>query len=194
MLAETTVQGGHVSHGNDRGSYVRFYKYVERGQLSESIMDFVEIITPGDTKSEMRRQVQDSDKVRWPEAWAAYQAGEQSKITGYPLEQWPGVDEGMIRDWNHKRIYTVEQLAGLSDSSIESLGFGTRTYVAKAKAFLDVMAKTGDATKYAAQFESIKAENELLQEENRKLASRLQALEDRLTEEPKKTLTLPGKK
>lgn len=187
MFAEPTVKNGHVSHGSDASAYVRFYKYSDKGVES----DFVEIIFPGDSRTEMRREVKDSDKVRWPAAWASYEAGEQSKATGYPLEQWRGVDEAMIRELNHKRIYTVEQLASVSDSNLANIGMGARELVAKAKAFIEVMKDTEAATRYAAQFEQMKSENDLLQEQNRELASRLQALEDRLSD--KKTLTLPKK-
>lgn len=187
MFAEPTVHNGHVSHGSDASAYVRFYRYSDKGKES----DFVEIIFPGDTRTEMRRKVQDSDKVRWPNHWKAYQDGEQSKATGFPLEQWPQVDQAMIRELNHKHIYTVEQLASVSDTNLANIGLGARELVAKAKAFVDVMKDTDAATKYAAQFEQVKAENDLLQEQNRDLASRLQALEDRLSD--KKTLTLPKK-
>lgn len=187
MLAEPTVMNGHVSHGSDASAYVRFYKYSDKGRES----DFVEIIFPGDARTEMRRKVQDSDKMRWPGHWAAYQAGEQSKAAGRPLEQWPQVDEAMIRELNHKRIYTVEQLASVTDGNLSNIGMGARELVAKAKAFVEAMEKTDAAQKYAAQYEQIKAENDVLQEQNRELASRLQALEDRLSD--KKTLTLPKK-
>ena len=187
MLAEPTVKNGHVSHGNDSSAYVRFYKYNEKGREK----DFVEIIFPGDSRSEMRRQVQNLDKMRWPQQWQAYLAGEESKAGGFPLEQWSAVDEGMIRDLNHKRIYTVEQLASVADGNLANIGMGARDLVAKAKAFVDVMKDTEAVTKYASQYEAVSEENRLLQEQNRELAARLQAIEDRMAE--KKTLTLPKK-
>lgn len=60
MLAEPTVTNGHVSHGSDASAYVRFYKYSDKGREC----DFVEIIFPGDARTEMRREVQDTDKMR----------------------------------------------------------------------------------------------------------------------------------
>ena len=188
MFSEPTVNNGHVSHGSDASAYVRFYKYSDKGKES----DFIEIIFPGDSRTEMRRKVQDQDKVRWPQHGAAYEAGEQSKAAGYPLEQWGSVDEAVIRDLNHKRIYTVEQLASVSDAHLPNLGLGARELVAKAKAFVDVMKDTDAVSKYAAQFETMKAENDLLREQNSSLATRLQSLEDRMNDKPK-TLTLPKK-
>lgn len=187
MLADPTVRNGHVSHGSDASAYVRFYKYNEKGKQQ----DFVEIIFPGDARTEMRRKVQETDMVRWPGQWQAYQNGEQSKANGVPLEQWAGVDEGMVRDLNHKHIYTVEQLASVADGNLGNLGLGARALVDKAKAFLEVKKDTDAVAKYAAQYNEISEENKMLQEQNRQLAARLQALEDSAAE--KKTLTLPKK-
>ena len=71
-FAETTVNRGHVTHGNDESAYVRFYKRNEKGVTK----DFVEIIFPGDTKTVTNRQLKEEDKFRWPKHWEAYQRGQ----------------------------------------------------------------------------------------------------------------------
>lgn len=177
MFAETTVErGGHVKHGNDSSAYVRFYKRNEKGVSK----DFVEIMFPGDTKTIVNRQIKDDDKNRWPQHWEAYQRGEEFKADGFPLEQWTEIDEGMVRELNHKRIYTVDQLADVTDQNMANIGLGARELVAKAKAFTEVRKNTDASMKYAAQFEQMDAENKLLREENKTLAARMQALEDML--------------
>ena len=186
MFAETTVQGGHVKHGSDDSAYVRFYKRSEKGVSK----DFVEIMFPGDNKTIVNRQVREDDKMRWPKHWMAYQAGEEFKAEGFPLEQWPEVDEGMVRELNHLRIYTVEQLAAVTDQNLSNIGLGARELIAKAKAFADVRKDSEAVSKYAAQAEQALAESELLRNENKALAARLQALEERLEaqdETPRKT-------
>lgn len=161
----------------DSAAYVRFYKYVsESGEH-----DFVEIIFPGDSRTEMRRRVQESDKVRWPGHWRAYQDGEQSKASGHPLEQWASVDQAVVRDLNHKHIYTVEQLASVIDSNLSNLGLGARELVAKAKAFVDVSKDAAEAQKYAAKYEEVKAANDFLAKQNQDLSDRLRTLEDQLS-------------
>jgi transglutaminase-like putative cysteine protease len=176
MFAETTVERGHVTHGNDGSAYVRFYKRHEKGVSK----DFVEIMFPGDTKTIVNRQVKDDDKMRWTQQWRAYEAGEAFKAEGCPLEQWPAVaqDEGLIRDLNHKHIYTVEQLAAVSDQNLANIGIGARELVAKANAFLDVRKDTQAAEKYAQLAEQSQAENKLLREQVADLAKRLQEVED----------------
>lgn len=174
MFAETTVErGGHVKHGTDDSAYVRFHKYNEKGVAK----DFVEIMFPGDSRTVVHRQVKEDDKNRFPKQWSAYQAGEEFKADGFPLEQWDQVDEGMVRDLNHKRIYTVEQLAAVTDQNLSNIGLGARELVAKAKAFSEVRKDSAAVAKYAAEAEQIKAAYALLEGQYKQLAERLQALE-----------------
>lgn len=185
MFAETTVvSGGHVKHGNDSQAYVRFHKRNEKGVAK----DFVEIMFPGDSRTVVNRQVKEEDKMRWPEQWRAYEAGEAFKVDGFPLEQWPEIssDEGLIRDMNHKRIFTVEQLASVSDQNIGNLGLGARELVSKAKAFVEVRKDSEAVTKYAAQYEQIKAENMLLKDQLATVLARLQSIEDSKEDAPRR--------
>jgi hypothetical protein len=176
MFAETTVHGGHVKHGSDDSAYVRFYKRNEKGVTK----DFVEIIFPGDNKTVVNRQVKEDDTHRWPKHWQAYQTGEEVKASGFPLEQWPEIatDEGLLRDLNHKHIYTVEQLAAVSDQNLANIGLGARALVAKAQAFLAVQKDSGAVARYAAQYEQVSEENALLKRQLAELSARLQAIED----------------
>jgi len=182
-FADPTVQrDGHVKHGTDDSAYVRFYKRNEKGVAK----DFVEIMFPGDNRTIVDRQVKEDDKYRWPKHWAAYEAGEEFKADGFPLEQWREVDEGMVREFNHKRIYTVEQLAAVTDQNLANLGLGARELVAKAKAFIAINKDAEAAQKYAAQYEEVKAENVLLKTQLSDLAARLQAMEDAKEEKKRK--------
>lgn len=177
MFAEATVErGGHVKHGQDDNAYVRFYKRMEKDKSK----DFVEIIFPGDSRTIVDRQVKEDDKHRWGRQWQAYQAGEECKAEGFPLEQWPRIsaDQGAIRDLNYKHIYTVEQLASVTDQNLPNIGLGARELVAAAKAFIEVKKDTDAVERYAAQYEQIKGENQLLRDEIASLANRLQAMED----------------
>jgi hypothetical protein len=174
MFAETTVDRGHVKHGQDDSAYVRFHKFNEKGVAK----DFIEIMFPGDARTIVHRAVKEDDMHRWPKQWQAYQAGEEFKAEGFPLEQWPEIDDGMVRDLNHKRIYTVEQLSAVTDQNLVNLGLGARELVAKAKAFADVRKDSAAVSKYAAQAEQALAENALLREQLSELSKRLQSIEE----------------
>ena len=147
MFAEPMVnRSGHVSYGDDESAVVRFHKHPYKDDLH----DFVEIIFPADTKSITDRPVKESDKQRYSRQWEAYQKGEEFKQEGFPLESWVEMDPGMVREYNHHKIYTVEQLAGMNETNLTNLGLGARTLHTKAKAFIEAHKGTKEAVKFAA--------------------------------------------
>lgn len=73
---------------------------------------------------------------RFPDAWKAFQ-GEDIPVKGVPLTELPGMTESRIVDFRINAIYTVEQVAALSDASCERIGFGTRKLRGDAQALLD---------------------------------------------------------
>ena len=179
MLSEPTVneRTGHVSYGKDENSFVRFYKYLDKGKLK----DFIEIIAPGDTRSEMRREVQELDKKRWPNAYHEYITGEASKEGGYPLNQWAEMDEALIRLYNYQRIYTVEQLAEVADVNLDNLGPGARALRTKAITFVGIMQKTKEPMELAGKLD---AANERIVQQEKQIAdqkSRIDVLEAMFT-------------
>lgn len=186
MLAETTVNRGHVSHGDPSKNQVRFYKFRYKGKME----DFVEIISPGDSRSEMRRRVQEHDKTDYPAHWKAFQKGIELRAEGYPLENWIEIDPAMLRELNHSHLYTVESIANLSDANIANLGMGMRELNKKALAFVSINDKTKDAVHYAGLYEKSKERIEFLEKDNESLKERLNVLEETLNPELKKNKKL----
>ena len=84
---------------------------------------------------------------------------------------------GMVREYNHKRVYTVEQFANMAESNLDNLGLGARTLHTKAKAFLAAHKDTKVAEKYAAQNEELKKQMEILAKSNKDMKDRLDSLE-----------------
>ena len=166
-------RSGHVSYGDDTGLFVTFFKHPHKGVIK----DYIEVVFPADTKSITRRPVKESDKERFSKKWEAYQKGEKYKEEGYPLEQWQVMDEGLVREYNHQRIYTVEQLAELKESSLDSLGLGARTYHTKAKAFVEANKNSGAAEKFAAVNEQLKAQIDDLTKLVKEQAIQIKALQ-----------------
>jgi hypothetical protein len=72
--------------------------------------------------------VQDSHKLRFPTAWAAFISGDEDQ-QGTPLEQLPGIDGDTVA--RYRGLYhvgTIEALANLTDAGIMKLGPGARQY------------------------------------------------------------------
>lgn len=123
----------------------RFHKYaklmkqksIAAGRDIYEDRDYVEILTPGDTRSIVDREVRDEDKQRWPREWAAYEAGNELSVIGTPLEKWPLVGSpSMVKTLKAMNINTVEDLAGLTDAALGNVGMGARNLREAAKLWL----------------------------------------------------------
>lgn len=112
------------------------FRSEQEGKPVFETRDYVEITTPGDTRSIMCREVTDADKARWPREWAAYKENRELSPVGTPLEQWPLIDLDMIEHLKHFRIRSVETLSEIGDNAIQNIGMGARALRDKAKAWL----------------------------------------------------------
>ena len=117
---------------------------------------FVRIIVPGDTNNVIERVADDSDKQRFPKAWARFQAAETEAQEGTPLEQWPQITRSLLKECKYFEIHTVEALAGISDSHIARMGMGFSDLRNKAKAWLKAAEGTADLTAQAAENEKLR--------------------------------------
>lgn len=138
------VGGGDVrgvTYGNDKGLYVEFrsepiYQEFASQQGGKAIYKdevFVRIYTPGDKTKVVDRlaKLQDygdipSDARRWPIQWAAFKNGAKAMLEGTPLAKWPAITAQQVQEFNAFNIYTVDQLAEVSDGALDGLGHGGR--------------------------------------------------------------------
>lgn len=149
---------------NVNGLFVQFYK--------KGGKDFVKIVIPGDSTTEYDQPVKQTHKDRWPDLWRKYESGMQQEMTGTPIKEL-GLDEGQILALNGRHVYTVETLAGLSESSISGLGLGTRGLVEQAKAFLAQRTDRDTLNQYAKTVVDLQAVN-------KDLYAKIAALETKL--------------
>lgn len=94
---------------------------------------FVRIEIPGKKDSVIERYATQTDSERWPRQWLNYQmqtgkVPQSNNIPGWRIEDWPEMGEDQARELKFYRFYTVEQIAGCSDSQAQSImgGFGLR--------------------------------------------------------------------
>lgn len=157
-------------------------KTKETGHEVYKSVDYVEIIIPG-KKDKRNRRVMDADKDRWPDQWRRYQENQdaQQVVEGLPLDKWPSIDQAMAKTLIGRNVFTVEQLANMSDQTISRLGPGVMTLKQKAKAFLALAEDQNVFEKQQSQIED-------LVEQVNALAADNAALKERL-EEPKKKVS-----
>lgn len=98
---------------------------------------YVRIKIRGNDKLEVFRRCTDVDKKRFPFAWQQFQSGQEQGRRGTPIVQLSGMDSSMVVGYNAKNVYTVEDLAAVSDNFLGDLGTGARELRYKARQYVD---------------------------------------------------------
>jgi len=151
-------------HAAESNLYVQFYTdALEFKALSEKEgrpifkdVPFVRIIVPGDMNNIIERVADDTDKQRFPNAWARYQNTESKATEGTPLEQWPQITRSLLKECKYFEIHTVEALSNISDAHVAKLGMGFADLRTKAKTWLDAAAGSATITAQAAENDRLK--------------------------------------
>lgn len=138
---------------------------------------FVRIMRPGDKDNILEVPVREDHKARWPDKWLYFAMknglaeGAALDVPGWRLEEWPELadQQEMIRELQHMRFMTVEQIAGASDAQTQRMGMAGMGLREKAKR--DLAKRLDQATRDAiaerdakleAQDEQIKQQAEML--------------------------------
>lgn len=169
-----------------------------------------------DSKSDFCRPMRESDKLQFPQQWAAYEANKESHgIVGTLLNDYAkasgNLSSGELQNLKDNRIYTVEQLAEISDERVSEIGGHARKNRTDAAVWLEKL-KGGaverelidkiDAleAKYKTEIEALKTAkkedspelldlkeaNEALADMNKELLSQYEALAEKVAQLEKK--------
>lgn len=167
-------------------AHARFYMHpVQNKALSEKEdrpifedKEMVEIRIPGDKHISWVGPVTEAQKIegqwidsrqRFPEAYAAFKRGEQVAMVGTPLEQWPNprLTAARVAELKALNIFSVEDLASVSDSNLAKMGMGgremrqsARDYIEKAKASADPSALLAEMAQLRKMVESLSKQQE----------------------------------
>jgi hypothetical protein len=114
-------------------------------------------------------QMAEKMKERWAiigPAYEAWKSGEEVPENGTQLGAWPAIDAEKRKFLNGMGIRSVEDVATMSDSTVESLPFpGRRDLPKLAKTFLEAQKDANLAAQNAELQERLAAMEELLQEQ-----------------------------
>lgn len=154
---------------------------------------FLRINIRGNDKLEVHRPSNEADKRRFPFSWQEFQKGEAAASRGTHLNKLPGLDAPVIRSYNAKNVFTVEDLALVTDTHLPNLGIGAREkrqqaieYVQGLKGSAVTQAQIKESQDAVAQMrETVAAQGEQL--------AKAMALIDKLSAENDK-LTTPKKR
>ena len=134
-------------------------------------MEFIKIRIPGDRTSLVQRPVRPEDKRRFPQQYAAFKQGQESRVSGTPLAQWPIVSRGLAEELRYLGFHTVEQIAEANDTSPVR---GLQQLKIKARQFLEAAAgSTAPVEALEARLEETEAKNAALEKQIAELKAAL---------------------
>ena len=90
-------------------------KSLQEGRPIFENREFIRIFVPGDKDNVVDREVEETDKQRFAQEYAAWLRGKEAPLVGTPLAAWPGVDRAQVAELEFFRVRTVEELADLAD-------------------------------------------------------------------------------
>lgn len=175
--------------GGDARLWVKFERKAVRNAFKSELegrpiyeeVDYVRIQQPGER--DVYNQVATEDhKRRFPQQWAQFLAGAEQLPEGTPVGLLFPNQESVKEILLDLKIYTVEQLAQLSEHAIERLGMDGRKYVLKAKAALDKSEALKEVNRVNQELQDTKDQLRVVQQANARLLERMQQLEDRMAE------------
>lgn len=170
---------------SDQGVYAEFYteavysefKSAEQGIPIHEDKVFIRIRQPGDRLNIVERPAKDADKQRFPMQWARFEQNEKQATEGTPLEQWPAMTPAQIATLKAMGIFSVQQMAAVSDGNLDHLGMGSRSLRDRARAYLEAAEKGAVSSKVLAENENLRAEKAALEANLADLAARVRAME-----------------
>ncbi len=155
------------------GSVPEFFIHrVAREDNTIQEQECVRIMSPGDLKSESIRKVTAVEKQMFPDAYEAFKNGVEATVGGTALELFLGKDDPRIRELHYHKLHTVEQVAQISDTTIQALGMGYRELRDQCAQFIE--RQTGG--------DAMAKQNEMLMEQMAKMQEQLDKLAPKLVE------------
>lgn len=180
---------GVAVFGDDSKLLVKFFVHAEispikskaEGRPVHDDVVMVSVIQPGE-KEEVKVLANDWHKARFPKQWDAFEKGHAQTISGTRLEfLFPG-EPSTILMLNGFNVFTVEQLAGLSDTGMNNVPRG-RSLAVRAQEYLQ-SAGSGSA------FHQIEA----MKQETAELRAALEEMRQRAEDADRQTEELPKRR
>jgi hypothetical protein len=169
---------------------VRFYKREvelpfksgEEGRPIYEMRDFVRIEIPGRSDLIIDTQANEDHKRRFPVQWADFKnrVNEEgaTEFVGTKLADWSILNQAQVRELEHFRFYTVEQVAEASDGQLSSIamvaGMSPVAFRDKARAYLSNAKDTAVVMQQAEQIAKERAEKDALRQQMAEMARQME--------------------
>jgi len=188
-IEEQAENAENLTFGDDRLGVIFYNKPVEdrerslaEGRRCFKDREFVKIMVPGDRHNTVDRPVQKTgilptdDRLRFAKQYERFKAQQdQSAHDGTPLSLWPTIPATLAEELRFINIFTVEQLATLSDTHVAKIP-GGHQWKDKADKFVKAMKDTAQVTKMQAELAERDNKIEALEKAVAEQSARIDAL------------------
>jgi hypothetical protein len=186
---ELAMNVNNPNFGDDRLA-VMFYKRVvederasrEQGRKIFVEKEYVKVMIPGERQPAVDREVQRTgtlptdDRMRFARQYERFKAREDQKMAeGTPVHLWPQIPAALAEELKYLNIFTVEQLAELSDTYVGKIPQGN-ALKANAKAFVLAMKDQEQVNKLQSQLSERDARIAALENELKELGATVREL------------------
>lgn len=173
----------YVPKDDDRGVHAEFYLYpVLQGKKSHDAgreiyedKEYVRIQVKGNDKMIVERQATEQDLKRFPYQYQQFKKGEQQRRIGTPIARL-GLGPSQILSFQSLGVFTIEDMAEVTDTNLSNFGIGARELREKAKGIVSGSAQGEELSKLKEMVE--KQSEELAKALN--LCTKLTAENERL--------------
>jgi hypothetical protein len=140
--------------------------------------EYIKIQQPGDKTSIIDRPIRPSDKVEFRAQYEAYKANKnQDTAGGHPIDQWPALPPDMVEALKESKVFTIEQLAAISDSNAQQMG-AIRKWRDMAKDYVSAAAGGAPLVAMRAELEAKNNELETLKQQMAALMADMKSLKE----------------
>jgi len=108
----------------------------ETETLTYMYKPYVEIISPGQKHAIVDTPIKDRHKKLYPLHWDAFQKKEEMRQNGTSLRDWHGIEQHIVAELEYLNVYTVEDLANVSDGNLGKIGPGAVNLKKNAQIFV----------------------------------------------------------
>ena len=158
----------------------------ETGLPKYRTIELVDLLVPGDKNNTPTKRVTPEIKQRFAREYALWKsqgaASDAQLGDGLPLNQWPQIPKELAAGLAHANVFTVQQLANLSDSQCQIRGtIGLRKYRDMAAAFIN-------ASSAAAPIAELTKKNEALENQLSLMQKQMQQMQENFEKELQKAV------
>jgi hypothetical protein len=174
-----------TEYRNRDGAIPRFYmdtrknnfRSEKEGRACFDDVEMVEILIPGDRKTQFCGLVNDQHRRRFAQQYAAFKAGLEAPVEGTPIAELPGLTRAQAEELAFAHVKTIEILANLSDDQLsKAVGMGGFKLREKAQRRLEQISGDAPMEKLAAENEAQAATIAEMQRQMAEMQKQMQAM------------------